>query len=271
MPSIKCYPTRGFYIEKYTNKKPMPDMHYHRTYELYYTIEGERDYFVGDRYFKVRKNDLVYIPPGILHRTEGKGATRFLLYFSRRFAERFFTEETLMNILPDMPFVFRPPEHDKRLHDAFAALLYDFGEQERDAELKDEMRLAGGMFRLLYHMRTEQNTYAAHDQAEERISLIVKFINENFATIDSLDQIAERFFISKYHLCHTFKRHLGVPLVTYLNTIRIRAACDLLRKGRGKPADIAAACGFNSTSYFCKVFKDEKGMSPGEYVKNRDY
>ncbi len=270
MPSITCYPTRGFYIENYTNKKPMHDMHYHRTFELYYTVDGERDYFVGDRYFKVRKNDLVFIPAGMLHRTAGKGATRFLLYFSRRFAERFFTEETLVSLLPDTPFVYRPEDNDTRLFEAFSSLLNDFSAQEQAPETKDEIRLAGGLFRLLYHVRTEENHYAAQDHAEERISLIVKFINEHFSTISGLDQIAERFFVSKYHLCHTFKKHLGVSLVTYLNTIRIRAACDILRKGKSKPSEIAVACGFNSTSYFCKVFKDETGFSPGEYNKKRE-
>jgi two-component system response regulator YesN len=65
-----------------------------------------------------------------------------------------------------------------------------------------------------------------------------------------------------------FKNHLGVSFITYLNTIRIRAACEMLKSGKYKLAEIATRCGFNSIPYFCKVFKDEKGMSPTEYKKN---
>lgn len=270
MPPITYHKTRGFYIEKYTRRKPMTEMHYHRSYELYYTVEGERDYFVGDHHFKLTKHDLLFIPSGMLHRTVGKGATRFLVYFNESFVSRFFEKETRERLLPEEPFVFSPKgKVSEQLHDAFAALLFDFNEQERAPKDANVIKLAGGLFRILLLIATEENTYSPPAE-EDRLTSIVKYINANFSTIEKIEDVAAKFFISKYHLCHMFKARLGVSLVSYLNTIRIRTACKLLREGKGKMADISAACGFNSTSYFCKVFKDEKGVSPGNYLKSQE-
>ena len=41
----------------------------------------------------------------------------------------------------------------------------------------------------------------------------------------------------------------------------------MIREGNSNMTDIATNCGFNSASYFCKVFKKEKGISPTEYRK----
>jgi AraC-like DNA-binding protein len=270
MPSVIYQKTKGFYIEKYTRRQPMTDMHYHRAYELYYTVEGERDYYVGEHHFKLSKHDLLFIPSGMLHRTVGKGATRYLVYFSEHFFSRFFEKETALRLLPDTPFVFSPKNKvAEALQEAFAALLFDFNEQERSPEKADAIKLAGGLFRILLLISTEENIYEP-PAVEDRLSLIVKHVNTNFATIEKIEQVAEKFFISKYHLCHLFKEHLGVSLVSYLNTLRIQASCKLLREGKMPMADIAAACGFHSTSYFCKVFKDEKGVSPGNYLKSQE-
>ena len=80
-----------------------------------------------------------------------------------------------------------------------------------------------------------------------------------------MDEVADKFFISKYYLCRIFKESIGVSFISYLNTIRIKAACELLRTEDLFLSEVAIRCGFNSTPYFCKVFKDEKGVSPSEY------
>ena len=55
--------------------------------------------------------------------------------------------------------------------------------------------------------------------------------------------------------------------MTYLNNIKIREACNMIKSGCNNMTEIAILCGFNSSSYFCKVFKKEKGISPTEFRK----
>ena len=63
MSKIKYVQTPNFHIETYTLKQPQPNMHYHHAYELYYILEGEREYFVGDTFFKLKKGDFILLHP----------------------------------------------------------------------------------------------------------------------------------------------------------------------------------------------------------------
>lgn len=258
--------TDSFYIERYTMKKPQANMHYHHAYEMYYIIEGEREYFIGDTFFKSKKGDLVWIPANMLHRTDGKGATRILLYFKPEFINKYFQQPMLKKLLRQEPFIFRADDANaKQLGALLNNLLLEYNNQSKTSDKECEALLAGYLFQVLFLIQTTQNNYLADIPEDNRASQIIKYINKNYAHISSMDEVASNFFISKFYLCHIFKETIGVSFISYLNTIRIKAACELLNSQDLFISEIATRCGFNSTPYFCKVFKDEKGVSPGEY------
>ena len=269
MAQIQLVEATDFHVEKDVFKAPMPAMHYHPTHELYYLVKGEREYFVDDRFFKVEEGDLVFVPRNMLHRTAGKGASRYLVYFSNAFLQKFFTAHTLEALLPKEPLVFRPDEGERaQLEQTLATLCVEYNRAEPHVTPKNEQVLAGLLHRVLFTMGCTSNTYVPHSYADARVAQIIKYINENFSHITDIEEIAAHFFISKYHLCRIFNKNLGIPLVTYLNNIKIREACRLIKRGELNLTEIAMRCGFNSSSYFCKVFKGEKGVSPTEYRKN---
>lgn len=241
-------------------------MHYHHAYELYYIIEGEREYFIDDTFFKVSKGDLVWVPANTLHRTDGKGATRFLLFFKYEFVNKYIQQPLLEKLLRNDPFVFHADaSNDAHLNHLLNRLLTQFNQHEKDASETDEVLLIGNLLQLLFLIYTAENIYVPKIPEDTHASQIIKYINENYATILNMEEVANQFFISKYYLCHLFKKTIGVSFVSYLNTIRIKAACDILKTEDLYLSEIAIRCGFNSTPYFCKVFKDEKGFSPTEY------
>ena len=254
--------SRDFYIEKRVNKAQLHNMHHHSSYELYYLVKGSREYFIEDRFFTVEEGDLVIIPKEVFHRTEGDGGLRFLVHFSESFLGKYFTDATLQPLVTSLPFVFRGDRHQQ------AQLLHCLIRMEAVFEKSTSNReavFAGYLHQLLFAVVNEENTYIPSDHADVRITGIVQYINENYNTVSDIDEIAQRFYISKYHLCRLFKKKLGIPLVAYLNTVKIHHACSMIREGDDKLTEVAMQCGFNSSSYFCKVFKKELGVSPAEY------
>lgn len=260
-------PTENFYIEKTTRKYPMASMHYHHSYEFYYLVRGEREYFIGDEFYKIEDGDIVVIPPNILHRTDGKSVTRFLVYFSDLFLKRFFTPEMISSFPLDRVLVLRPDESLRELLEQDLNLMLD--EFNKDTDHPDTVAsfFAGFLCRMLFSIAHARNNYVTDSYTDGRVGQIIRFINEHYSEIDDIEQIAEHFFISKYHLCRIFNKSLGLPLISYLNTIKIRAASELMRNEKLNLTDIATRCGFNSPSYFCKVFKSEKGVPPTVYRK----
>lgn len=243
-------------------------MHYHHAYELYYIIEGEREYFIDDTFFKVSKGDLVWVPANVLHRTAGKGANRYLIYFKYEFINKYAQTPLLKELLRNDAFVFHADTvNDAQINNLLSRILAEFTEQETEFSDRRETLIVGYLLQLLFLLYTAENTYVAKIPEETHASQIIKYINENYATIMNMEEVANKFFISKYYLCHLFKKSIGVSFVSYLNTIRIKAACEILKTESIYLSEIAIRCGFNSTPYFCKVFKDEKGISPSEYRK----
>ena len=267
--SILYVKTDDFFVEKYTLKTPQTCMHYHHAYELYYVIDGEREYFIGEKFFKVKKGDLVWVPKDMLHRTDGRGATRFLLFFKDRFIEKYLSAEAIERLVSREPFVFTADaERDAELRNMFFDILKEFNKSKNSEENCDEFLIAKQLSEPLYFIYSHENHYTdTVAKVNERMHLIIKYINDNYADELSMQELADKFGITKNHFCHVFTKHMGVTFITYLNTIRIKAACDMIKRDEDTILEISNKCGFCSSHYFYRVFKKEKGVSPSEYRK----
>lgn len=270
MPNFIHVNTKDFYIEKYSLKTPMADMHFHRACELYFVLAGERDYFIGNQFFKVGEGDLAVVPPDALHRTAGKGATRFLIYFTPEYLERCFTKSICdLLISPLKATVFHPStEFRTRMMELMSSLLreYEWNQKERTTERDSKIALLlSDLLRLIAQL---PNTVEQKENADPRSEQIVKYINENYNEISSVEEVANHFFMSKYYFCKLFRKNMGISLFTYINTLKIQQACSIMRGTKYSLTEIATRCGFNTSSYFCKMFKRIMGVSPSEYRKN---
>ena len=104
-----------------------------------------------------------------------------------------------------------------------------------------------------------------------------KWINENktddfkltYAEIENIEQIAAQLHISKHYLCRLFKNSMGITLIDYLNTIKIKNACTYLETSDKDIMEISQLCGYNSSAYFSNVFKKMMKESPSEYRKRK--
>jgi len=71
--------------------------------------------------------------------------------------------------------------------------------------------------------------------------------------------------MSHAQLFRKMKALLGYSAVTLIRKIRIEQALEMMRKNEMSIAEIAFAVGFNDPAYFSRVFKEEMGVSPGEW------
>jgi AraC-like DNA-binding protein len=121
---------------------------------------------------------------------------------------------------------------------------------------------------LLTNMLTEiMLTLPDCDAGElpRKIRDIRDYIQENFAEAIHLEELSERFFISKYYLCHEFKRHIGLSPNEYLITVRVGKARGLLQFSGLRVCEIGELTGFASLNHFFYTFKKHEGISPSEY------
>ena len=71
--------------------------------------------------------------------------------------------------------------------------------------------------------------------------------------------------MNKTYLGRKFVSVFNENFSQYIAEYRINKACTMLKNVTIKVEDIAVACGFSSASYFIKIFKKYKGITPIEY------
>lgn len=100
------------------------------------------------------------------------------------------------------------------------------------------------------------------------LASVKNIIYENRFRRFSLDEIAEQLNVSKGHICHAFRMYLNTTPKQYHENIQIEVICTLLEDHTIPIKSIAQKFNFEDVSNFCKYFKKQTTMTPGEY-RNR--
>lgn len=94
---------------------------------------------------------------------------------------------------------------------------------------------------------------------------IKEFLQEHYQHDISLQEIADRFFLSKEYISRKFKHEFNKTITDYVTKIRMEKAKQLLDTQNLKIYEIAHFVGYHNEKYFSKVFKKQVGMTPNEY------
>lgn len=91
------------------------------------------------------------------------------------------------------------------------------------------------------------------------------YIDEHYATPLTRESVAQAFYISPNYLSHLFQKTGAVGFNEYLTHTRLEHARQLLKGYDLKVKEVAHACGFVDSNYFCRLFRKNTERSPSEY------
>lgn len=252
----------------------MPENHFHSTYELFYLVSGERRFFIKDRTIIIKEGDLVLIQPNILHRTTNANLPeheRIIINFHKDFLmHQNSAVFQVLHLLFEKEYlvISLSPHHRSYVEDILRRILLEVQQKNTGFEIWSQTLI---LQLLIYSCRfIEQNnieplTYIS--PIHERMSEIVRFINEHYTQDLSLHYLSEQFYISPFYLSRAFKEATGFTFIEYLNSVRIKEAKKLLEHSSIKVNKIAERVGFGSITHFGRVFKEITGHAPLYYRK----
>ena len=107
------------------------------------------------------------------------------------------------------------------------------------------------------------------ENSDDLLSLtaMIGFIQKNYPGKLLLKDISSAGNCCKTKCTSLFQRYLSVSPMQYLNNYRLEKGCAMLRNSSMSVTDVAYACGFSGTSYFCELFHKHYGITPNEYRK----
>ena len=83
----------------------------------------------------------------------------------------------------------------------------------------------------------------------------------------SVADIASAAFVSVRECFRIFSNNLGTTPESFVRDYRLRMACQMLTSTTDSVTTIGYNCGFRNNSYFCKIFRENIGISPLAYRK----
>lgn len=129
--------------------------------------------------------------------------------------------------------------------------------------------LLGEIWLLLLKViqEADRSEYRTATKNQDRILTMMSFIQENYAEKLTLEQIAEAASVSTRECLRCFRESIRQSPMDYLIEYRVQVAKKLLQTSNLSITEIALHCGFNSNSYFTKIFHRSCGKTPNAYRK----
>lgn len=242
--------------------------HYHQNPEMFYVLRGNLDIKIDDKMYKMQSGDIVLINANKRHTVIGNEellGARFEIDF-HLLAEYMGSMQLLFwcNTVADRNHAY---SNLRRLLDRILTRYF-----EKDD--KSALYLNALYFETLYVL-TSNFLVKADDvrlnledsQDRMRIRQIQNYVQANYQSQISLNDLADRLYLSNAYLSKYIKKNLGMTFMEYLNNVRLFHAVDELMYSDKNLTHIAYDNGFPTSASFTKAFREIYNESPSEYRK----
>ncbi len=226
---------------------------------LVYSHRGYGRAFIDGNWEEVPEGGLIYFPSQSNIKYEPVDDTPWTtawITFSGKFAESIFPQKPCI-IGGDHSYIYETVN-----------FLYEKYEQE-DFYEHSNSKLYFILLKLRRLTENARDLTVHKNDTKGEFSKSLKFITDRFTGDIPVSQLAEICGVSEEYYCRLFKKLVGTNPISYINSLRIARACDMLSKEPDRRIEeIANECGFYNISYFNRVFKKMTGVSPGVFREN---
>lgn len=252
---------------------PKVDLHAHNYYEFYFFLEGDIEMQIGEKMYPVEFGDIMLIPPSLFHRplikSQDNPYRRFVFWISQEFCNH------LLQSSPEYAYIMQYVETEKSyifhtdqmaFHTVQSKLLRLLEEMHakkfgRDAQISI---CINDLILCLNRLAYEQNTPKRKNSEYMLYQQIAQYIEDHIEDDLSLEELAKKFYVSKYHIAHIFKDNMGISIHQFITKKRLLLCKDAI-SGKMNITEAYQKFGFGDYSSFYRAFKKEFGVSPKDF------
>lgn len=250
-----------------------PFYHTHNVCEIYLLLNGEINYYISQRCFRLKSGSLLFIQPGEYHRCELINQTiyeRYVINISNKYLDLYSTAHTnLSNCFFNRPhkepnIVTLQTEQIQDLLDLFEFIL----NLKNSNNYGHDILTVSYLLQLLVKINLlflSQRELMLPDIMPPLVSETLKYIEEHLLDEISLRDLSTHLFYNGTYISRCFKKITGLSIQQYILRRKIYLAQCQLQKGKS----VSESCmnsGFKDYANFSKVFKKIVGVSPKKYA-----
>lgn len=268
------FPAEYYFVDHLHPRYQMP-FHWHKEWELLRVRSGSFSIFLDNRQFTAKAGDILLIRGGILHGGVPSSCVYecfvFDLYGFCRGSEmikkhlRPFYRQTVH------PKSFFPFDPESAVYGIVDRLMSLFTADSAPRSSCYELETVACICQLFAWILEEGCLEDApsetdpHNDRLDQLKVVLEYIEANYHRSLSLEQLAGIVGMNPKYFCKVFASLTHQSPMDYVNFYRIEQASDLLIGSEQSITSVGMECGFLESSYFTKVFRRYKDMSPREF------
>lgn len=242
------------------------EYHYHEFCKLLLLVSGSGGYSVEGRRYSLQSGDIVLVGSRAVHRPEfapDAPYERMIVYIDPGFLRQASTEDC------DLLEIFSGKWGHVLRSSSSRRLLQLASSLEKELAGQDYGRVIlcnGALLRLLVEIgrelqRSENQLPSPVQPTDDRVLGILEYIHAHLTEDLSIDQLAELFYLSKYHMMRLFRVETGQSIYGYITHRRLTCARELISSGMAA-TEAAFRSGFGSYSSFTRAYAKQFGTTP---------
>lgn len=231
---------------------------------LLFLLEGEMTLKYQDEKYLMRSEDIILINPGVSYEIlNAQNALYGTASFSMRLTTSMLQSRHMIfycNSVVDETHSYQD------LRDIFFQLTAEYTSRAHQTKCY----LNSLMLKLLdclveNYQLNQKSMEICETENDSRMREIMQYILANLDQEISLNELAERMFVSVSTLSRIFKKNTGVYFADYVMQLRVKTALGLLKHSEQNMTQIAMTSGFSNSASFNRAFRKIMGITPTEY------
>jgi len=239
--------------------------HFHKEYyQIYYVTHGRGTFIVNGETHDLEENMFVMAAPGVSHGIEKlySDLEPALTILEAKFVV---LRRELDTDLHKLPSICNSTERMKSI----LTEMFQEGIQKDECYEETVVCLLSHFLYLTIRLHRNFGLDISDKTLQPKTTTIIKeYLHQHYAEDISLDVLAELTGYTKNYLCRIFHDNTGITINSYLNTVRVNNAAQLLVTTDLDLTEIGRLTGYNSVFHFIKTFKKLVGIPPGNYRKS---
>ncbi|MBT2666765.1 helix-turn-helix transcriptional regulator [Bacillus sp. ISL-4] len=246
-------------------------IHWYEDLQFIYVLEGNIEVKTLDTAVKLKVGEGIFINKNVVHLVSKVGTCHYNSFIFPDYFLKFYQGSPAENIVTSISGKSQLPVYHltpgKDWHNTALDCLKQLvilGKNKTDFYAYEVLIILSKLW-LCMAQNISLPPVCNGSVVNERMQTFLWYIQNHYAEVISLEQLAKSANVSKSECLRCFKTSMQTTPYRYLMEFRLSKAVDLLQNTAEPIGNIANMVGFHQMSHFGKCFKEKIGCSPREY------